>query len=167
MGDLLNSMLLVCWDLWQSLHKQQRVQDVVPGKAGLDWMVVKDLECQPRCQAQSGKDKGNASKLLSLFQASLNARKNNKLNFLSPKMARLGPPFLTQKSPGSPFWKELFPGGPNGMVWVGAKKVMLKKFMCFFEKGPLISPIYFNTSLKYPCIRGKFGAPAPPPQEFG
>ena len=71
--------------------------------------------------------------------------KNNKLNFLWPKMARLGPPFLAQKSPGKSLCGSLFCvlsqemrhinfllGAQNGVFcWVGAKKFMLKKFMCF------------------------------------
>ena len=42
-------------------------------------------------------------------------------------------PFL-RPFPGNEAHK-LFLGGQNGVFWVGAKKFMLKKFMCFF--GPL------------------------------
>ena len=77
------------------------------------------------------------------------AGKNNKLNFLWPKMARLGPPFDAKNPPekvyvGPIFFCVLsqemrhinfFLGAQIGVFWVGAKKFMLKKFMCFF--GPL------------------------------
>ena len=68
-------------------------------------------------------------------------------------MAEIGPfgtPFLTPKIPPKKFmWvpflrpfpgneahKYFFLGAQNGVFWLGAKKFMLKKFMCFF--GPLM-----------------------------
>ena len=69
--------------------------------------------------------------------------KNNKLN-LWPKTAHLGRCFrpLPRKSlRGSPLHIlsqemrhiDFFLGAENGGFWVGAKKIMLKKFMCFFS----------------------------------
>ena len=71
-------------------------------------------------------------------------KKNNKLNFLWPKMARLGPQLWPPKSPRKKFmWvfclrsfpgneaHKLFSGGPKSGVLVGGQKVMLKTFMCF------------------------------------
>ena len=55
--------------------------------------------------------------------------KNNKLNFLWPKTAHLGPRFWPPH--------KLFSGGPNWGFWVGAKKFMLKEFMCFFRPHTL------------------------------
>ena len=65
-----------------------------------------------------------------------------------PKMARLRPHFGHQKSPrkslcGSLFaffprkWgtSTFFLGAQKGGFWVGAKKFMLKKFMCFFPSS--------------------------------
>ena len=71
--------------------------------------------------------------------------KNNKLNFLWPKMFRLGPPFCPPKSPrkslcGSPFCVlsqemrhiNFFLGAQHKGFRAGAKKFMLKKFICLF-----------------------------------
>ena len=81
----------------------------------------------------------------------LRAGKNNKqnFNFRALKMARLGP-LLTPKLPrkslcGSLFCVfsqemrhiNFFLGAQYGAFWVGAKKFMLKKFMCFVR--PLVA----------------------------
>ena len=78
-----------------------------------------------------------------------------KLNFLWPKMARLRPAFWPQKSSrkslcGSLFYVlsqemrhiSFFLGAQNGVFWVGTKKFMLKKFMCFF------GPVFWRQSLE-------------------
>ena len=77
--------------------------------------------------------------------------KNNKLNFLWPKMARLGPPFWPQKSPrqslcGSLFCVlsqemrhiNFFSGGPKWGVWGGGQKVYVEKVYVLFR-----SPSHF------------------------
>ena len=70
-------------------------------------------------------------------------RKNNKLYFFVAETGPFGtPPFdppksLPKKFMWFPFFASLtfFLGAQHGMFWVGPKKFMLKKFMCFF--GPL------------------------------
>ena len=72
-----------------------------------------------------------------------------KLSFLWPKMVRWGTFFLDPKTPPKNFvWVPCvrpFPGstyiffggggrrGETGVLWVGAKKFMLKELMCFFS----------------------------------
>ena len=58
------------------------------------------------------------------------AGKNNKLNFLWPKMACF--PKIPPSFPGNEA-HTFFLGPQNGGFWVGAKKFMLQKFMCFFR----------------------------------
>ena len=79
-------------------------------------------------------------------KTTLRAGKNNKLNFLWPKMARLGPSFgppkapetvyvyvpLLRSFPGNEAHKLFFFWGPKTTrFWVGAKKFMLKSLCAF------------------------------------
>ena len=70
-------------------------------------------------------------------------------------MARLGTPFLTPKIPPKKFmWGPVFASFPRKSgtqaffsapkmgCWVGAKKFVLKKFMCFFGPLSLFSRIW-------------------------
>ena len=69
----------------------------------------------------------------------LRAGKNNKLNFLWPKMARLGPPFDTKIPPKKFMWvpflrsfpgnetRKLFSGGPKWRVLGGDQKVYVEE----------------------------------------
>ena len=97
--------------------------------------------------------------------------KNNKLNFLWLKMARLGPPFWHPKSPrkslcGSLFCitsqemrrMSFFLGAQNGVFWVGVKKFVLKIFMCFF--GPLVEKMQKGSISRH----GLLGSVWYPPQ---
>ena len=77
------------------------------------------------------------------------------LNFSWPKMARLGPPFLTPKIPPKKLmWVHFlhpfpgyeahnFSGGPKQGVLGESQKFMLKKFLCFY--GPLAYPFKTET----------------------
>ena len=109
-------------------------------------------------------------------------RKSNKLNFLWPTMARLGPCF--GKNPPKKFvWvpslrsfpgneaHKLFSGGPKWGFGVGAKKLTLKTFMCFFHLSKRTHKQMFHwilrgTSASYAHMSSCFfkrRPPEPPP----
>ena len=87
-------------------------------------------------------------------------------------MARLGPPFLTPKTPRKSLCVSLFCvlsqerrdinfflGAQDWGSWVGAKKFMLKKLMCFFRpyRGRdadlfRIRSLMLNVDQKYVCV---------------
>ena len=90
--------------------------------------------------------RGENRERVSKNQGSGQEKNNKKLNFLWPKLARLGPRFGPQKSPEKVYVyvpllrsfpgneaRKLFSRGPNLGVVGGGQKFMLKKFMCFFR----------------------------------
>ena len=96
-------------------------------------------------------------------------RKNKKLDFLWPKMARLGPRFGPPKSPEKVYvyvpLLRSFPGNEAHKLFlgaqnrVGAKTFMLKKFMCFFR------PLSKSRSMIWPfyCTLRQSRCLQPPP----
>ena len=84
------------------------------------------------------------------------SRKNNKLNSMWPKMARLGPPFWPQNSPEkfvwAPFLRHLpgnstwtLLGASNVAFWMGGKKFMLKKWCAYDAEIPWFISIVRHT----------------------
>ena len=133
------------WRLFPILRQEKRHKGRILVKKSWGWGVGVRNHRWPGSCAHVWSSNGS----LKWFQQScaqirLRGPNNNKLNFLWPNMPHLGPLF-TPKSPAKEFMRSLFcvlshdmrhinfSRGDHkvGVLGVGCKKFMLRKFMCF------------------------------------